>query len=99
MVQGIDNRTENWKTARSLAMFFGDRAARLAGRLGEPQTTPVADVKLELYWKGVRDWLSGGNKDEAEDPTMAELAERYQREHVAMRCRPATVRHYGIVLA
>ena len=25
-------------------------------------------------------------------PTMAELAERYQREHVAMRCRPATVR-------
>ena len=33
------------------------------------------------------------------DPTMAELAERYQREHVAMRCRPATVRHYGIMLA
>ena len=32
------------------------------------------------------------------DPTMAELAERYQREHVAMRCRPATVRHYGIML-
>ena len=67
MVLGIENRTENWKTARSLALFFGDRAARLAGRLGEPQTTPVADVKLELYWKGVRDWLSGGNKDEAED--------------------------------
>jgi integrase len=33
------------------------------------------------------------------DPTMAELAERYQREHVAMRCRPATVAHYGIMLA
>ena len=33
------------------------------------------------------------------DPTMAELAERYQREHVAMRCRPATVTHYGIMLA
>ena len=30
---------------------------------------------------------------------MAELAERYQREHVAMRCRPATVTHYGIMLA
>ena len=29
------------------------------------------------------------------DPTMAELAERYQREHVAMRCRPATVAHYA----
>ena len=33
------------------------------------------------------------------DPTMAELAERYHREHVAMRCRPATVAHYGIMLA
>ena len=33
------------------------------------------------------------------DPTMADLAERYQREHVAMRCRPATVAHYGIMLA
>ena len=32
-------------------------------------------------------------------PTMAELAERYQREHVSMRCRPATVAHYGIMLA
>ena len=30
---------------------------------------------------------------------MADLAERYQREHVAMRCRPATVAHYGIMLA
>ena len=67
MVLGIENRTENWKTAQSLALFFGDRAARLAGRLGEPQTTAVDDVKLELYWKGVRDWLSGENKVEAED--------------------------------
>ena len=67
MVLGIENRTENSKTARSLVPFFGDRAARLAGRLGEPQTTPAADVKLELYWKGVRDWLAGGNKGEAED--------------------------------
>jgi hypothetical protein len=31
------------------------------------------------------------------DPTMAELAERYQREHVAMRRRPASVAHYGIM--
>ena len=30
---------------------------------------------------------------------MADLAERYQRKHVAMRCRPATIAHYGIMLA
>ena len=31
--------------------------------------------------------------------TMAELAERYQREHVEMRRRPATVAHYRTMLA
>ena len=30
---------------------------------------------------------------------MVELAERYQREHVAMHCKPATVAHYRIMLA
>ena len=33
------------------------------------------------------------------DSTTAELAERYQHEHVAMRCRPETVAHNGIMLA
>ena len=32
-------------------------------------------------------------------PTMAELAERYQREYVAPHCKPATVTHYRIMLA
>ena len=56
MVLGIENRTENWKTTCCLSPFFGDRAVALARRLGEPPATPPADVKLELYWKGVRDW-------------------------------------------
>ena len=58
MVVGIENRTENWKTARCLSPFFGVRAAVLARRLGESLATPPAAVKLELYWKGVRDWLA-----------------------------------------
>ena len=33
------------------------------------------------------------------EPTVAELAERYQREYVAMHCKPATVAHYRIMLA
>ena len=32
------------------------------------------------------------------EPTVAELAERYQREHVAMHCKPATAAHYRIML-
>ena len=32
------------------------------------------------------------------DPTVADLAERYQREYVAMHCKPATLSHYGLML-
>ena len=32
------------------------------------------------------------------EPTVAALAERYQREYVAMHCKPNTVRHYGLML-
>ena len=52
----IKNRSENWKTARSLSRFFEGNAAPLAYRLGEPRGTPPTDVKLELFWKGVRDY-------------------------------------------
>ena len=31
-------------------------------------------------------------------PSVAELAERYQREYVEMHCKPATVSHYGLML-
>lgn len=31
-------------------------------------------------------------------PTVADLAERYRREHVAMHCKPNTVKHYGLML-
>ena len=31
-------------------------------------------------------------------PTVADLAERYEREYVAMHCKPQTVSHYGLML-
>ncbi len=31
-------------------------------------------------------------------PTVADLAERYEREYVAMHCKPNTIRHYGLML-
>ena len=34
----------------------------------------------------------------APDRTIADLAERYQREYVEMHCKPATVSHYRIML-
>ncbi len=37
-------------------------------------------------------------QDPANDPTVADLADRYFREHVEMHCKPATVSHYRIML-
>ena len=34
----------------------------------------------------------------APDPTVADLAERYEREYVAMHCKPLTISHYRLML-
>ena len=34
----------------------------------------------------------------AAEPTVRDLADRYQREYVAMHCKPVTTTHYGVML-
>ena len=34
----------------------------------------------------------------AAEPTVRDLADRYQREYVAMHCKPVTANHYGVML-
>ena len=81
MILGIKNRTENWKTARTLAPLLGDGSVRLANRLLEPLTDRVdlqtCDVRIELFWKGMRDFLhqSKLKKDEC----LQDFVERYKR--------------------
>ena len=57
-ILGIKNRTENWKTARSFAPFFGDEGAcrELAQRLLGETLGPCSPVKIELFWRGGRDY-------------------------------------------
>ena len=57
-ILGIDNRTENWKTARTFAPFFGNQPAlrRLAGRLLPEPLDDEEKVNLELFWTGGRDY-------------------------------------------
>ncbi len=62
-ILGIKNRTENWKTARTFAPFYGANSVRLARRLlGPDATLEPGDVRLELFWKGVRDLIDGRNR-------------------------------------
>ncbi len=56
-ILGIKNRTENWKTARHFSPLFGEARVCLARKLGEPRDTQSGEVHLELYWKGMRDYL------------------------------------------
>ena len=76
-ILGIKNRTENWKTAKTFAPFFNnpDLRLKLVERLGEPEGANPGDVKLELFWKGMRDYIHGAEPKPAE----ATLAEMYKR--------------------
>ena len=87
-ILGIRNRTENWKTAHSFAPFFTNEAARaaLANRLLEPlekdYDIEVGKVKIELFWKGMRDHIHVLDKEcKATERTIEkrrlDIAERY----------------------
>ncbi len=83
-ILGIENRTENWKTARTFAPFFNDGTARLelAKKLGEPDGTQDDEVRLELYWQGMRDYIHS-HSDSA--PSSKDLADRYDRLFSGLR--------------
>ena len=80
-ILGITNRAENWKTATYFAPLFGHASARVARRLlpdaQEQAALQPSDVRLELFWRGIRDYISqrgGSSPDDAVD-----FAERYER--------------------
>ncbi len=64
-ILGIENRTENWRTAYHFSPFFGEGSGRLAKQLlaNHWGTQPSAfyvepgSVHFELFWYGVRDYL------------------------------------------
>ena len=55
-ILGIENRTENWKTTVYFSPLFGGKSQRLAEMLGATSELPPDEVRLELFWKGIRDY-------------------------------------------
>ena len=92
-VLGIANRTENWKTAVCFSPLFRDAGLRLAlaRRLGEPDGTDSAEVRLELFWKGMRDHLHQGKKRTRDklltEDNIADLADRFTTLFPDLRIR------------
>ena len=76
-ILGIENRDENWKTAKYFAPYIANSNASraLATHLLKQHDPNLAikedeEVKLELFWKGMRDFL---NKEE---PSAEELSDK-----------------------
>ncbi len=73
-ILGIENRTENWKTVQHFHGLSNDAKVRLVQKLGEPAETPADKISLELFWKGVRDYVHTA----ADKPGPEKVAEVYK---------------------
>ncbi|MCY3602419.1 MAG: hypothetical protein OXH12_04990 [Chloroflexi bacterium] len=74
----IVNRTENWKTACYFAPLFGHGSVKVARRLlaqeKERAELHPGDVRLELFWYGMRDYFHPRKAmPEADPETLAEF--------------------------
>ena len=78
-ILGITNRAENWKTARYFAPLFGHASVRLARRLaGADSTFEPGQVRLELFWRPIRDWQH--QKKLSRDAARKKLVAAYEPE-------------------
>lgn len=63
-ILGIENRTENWKTAAHLVpLKMNDQVGGLAARLAPNLPHRSEEPELELFWKGMRDYKSKNEVD------------------------------------
>ena len=84
-ILGIENRSENWKTALHFSPLFGGNGVRLIERLGESPRPRPDDVKLELFWKGMRDFLH--RDSEKKEPARGQLKEAARGQFVDLYLR------------
>ena len=87
-ILGIENRTENWKTVQHFYGLGDNAKVRLVRRLlkpsGEPQFQPDY-VMVELFWKGMRDYLDQLKRENKDIPTAKQLAECYASQFGELR--------------
>ncbi len=95
-ILGIENRTENWKTAYYFSPFFRNEYARLrlaqkivGNHCGSDGRLESGDVHIELFWKGMRDYLYTPRKRKGDkvlnDGVIGRLATSYSRQFKSMR--------------
>ena len=83
----IENRTENWKTARVFAPYYGSNALLLAQRLAKPLGQTVKMAHLELFWNGMRDFIACQKKRNGKSSAQleSEVGSIYSRHFSTLR--------------
>lgn len=99
-ILGITNRTENWKTARHFAPLFGANSVRLARRLlateEERARLQPGDVRLELFWVGMRDYFDfRGIRGKERATERGQIARAYRRLFPRLRKEVGEFEGYG----
>ena len=77
---------------------FGRSRRVTVGEHGNPISTDQARKKATEIIARIKLGKPPVPPERAAAPTVADLAERYQREYVAIHCKAATVSHYGLML-
>ena len=76
---------------------FGRSKRVTVGRHGELSTDQARKEAAQIIAR-IKAGESAPLAGPSTAPTVVDLAERYQREYVAMHCKPLTVSHYGLML-
>ena len=76
---------------------FGRSKRVTLGRHGEVSADQARKEAIRIIAR-IKAGGSATPAEPAATPTVGDLAERYEREYVAMHCKPATVAHYALML-
>lgn len=87
-ILGIENRTENWKTVEHFYGLSNVARAKLVHKL--TGKTPSREIKLELFWKGFRDYA---HQQVGGTPNPDDVTTIYESEFPELRARVESFRH------
>lgn len=91
-ILGINNRTENWKTAKVFCSLSDAGTRCLADHLAPHSASDLGDLKIELFWKGVRDWLKCQGVVGKDEDARKELWKSYLANFDGLRSKISAVR-------
>ena len=80
-ILGISNRTENWKTAEHFYGLSKPGRGRLVEKLS--RIPPAGEIKLELFWYGMRDYIH--QYDGGAEEVLAKVADIYSHKFSNLR--------------